>query len=205
PDFNSDGTVSGLDASVLADVDRALQAAAASNTYLLLTVLDGSAWGNASWSGSVQMGGRSAMITDANAQQTFLDRALKPLLQHVAASPYRSRVLGYDIVNEPEAQMSGYWGGVNLNPASVQTFVRRCTEYIHQYGAGAYATVGSAMPNYVGTWKNLGLDFYQVHYYPWMDTWVPGQAAGSGLVSYASLNLDKPCIVGEYPTSGSTY
>jgi hypothetical protein len=151
------------------------------------------------------MGGRAALITDAAAQQSYLDNALKPLLQHVAASPNRSRVLGYDIVNEPEAQMAGYWGGVNLDPAAVQTFVRRCTDYIHQYGGGAYATVGSAMPNYVGAWRNLGLDFYQVHYYPWMDTWVPGQAAGSGLPTYASLNLDRPCIVGEYPTADASY
>jgi hypothetical protein len=205
PDFNSDGTVSGLDASVLADVNKALEAAARNNTYLLLTVLDSSAWSNATYSGAVQMGGRASMITNATVQQTFLDRALKPLLQHVAASPYKSRVLGWDIINEPEAQMSAFWGGVNLPTASVQTFVKRCTEYIHSYGGGAYATVGSAAPQYVGTWKNLGLDFYQVHFYPWMDDLAWGQPAGSGLLSYASLGLDRPCIVGEYPSNGASY
>jgi hypothetical protein len=205
PDFSSDGTVSGLDSAVLADVDKAMATAAKNNTYLLLTVMDGSAWRNASYSGSVQMGGRAAVVTDATVQQTFLDRALKPLLQHVAASPNAKRVLGYDIVNEPESEMSAFWGGVNLTTASVQTFVKRCTEYIHSYGGGAYATVGSAAPQYVGTWKNLGLDFYQVHFYPWMDDLAWGQPAGSGLPSYASLGLDKPCIVGEYPTAAASY
>jgi hypothetical protein len=205
PDFNSDGTVSGLDSSVLSDIDRALQIAANNKVYLLLTLMDGGMWSNASFSGSVQMGGHAAIITNAAAQQSFLDNALKPLVQHVAASPNARYMLGYDIVNEPESNMSGYWGGVNLAASQVQTFVQRCATYVHTYGAGAYATVGSAMPNYVGTWKGLGLDFYQVHYYPWMDTWVSGQAPGSGLPTYASLNLDKPCIVGEFPTAAASY
>ena len=202
PEFNSDGTVSGLDGSVLSDVDHILQIAANTNTYLVLTVIDGSIWSNASFSGSVQMGGHSALITSAVAQQTFLDNALKPLLQHIAASSYKNRVLGYDIVNEPEANMSGYWGGTNLQASQVQTFVKNCATYIHTYGSGSYATVGSATPYYVSTWKNLGLDFYQLHYYPWMDF---NNGAGSGLPTYASLGLDKPCIVGEFPTADADY
>lgn len=202
PDFNSDGTVSGLDSSVLADVDRAVQIAASYHICLLLTVMDGSMWGPASTSGSVQMGGHSALITSAAAQQTFLDNALKPLLQHIAASSYKSSVLGYDLVNEPEAQMSGYWGGSNLAASAVQAFVQKCADYVHTYGGGGYATVGSATPYYVATWKGLGLDFYQVHYYPWMDF---SNGAGSGLPTYASLGLDKPCIVGEFPTNTGSY
>jgi hypothetical protein len=202
PEFNSDGTVSGLDSSVFPDVDQILQLAHANGLYLLLTVIDGSMWSSAGFSGSVQMGGHSAIITSATAQQSFLDNALKPVLQHIAASPYKNNVLGYDIVNEPEANISGYWGGVNLPVSQVQTFVQNCATYIHTFGGGAYATVGSATPYYVSTWKNLGLDFYQVHYYPWMDF---NNGAGNGLPTYASLSLDKPCIVGEYPTADADY
>lgn len=202
PEFNSDGAVAGLDNYVLSDVDRILQIAADTKTYLLLTVIDSSMWNNAGFSGALQMGGHSAIVTSPAAHQSFLEKALKPLLQHVAASPHKSRVLGYDIVNEPEANMSGYWGGVNLQASQVQTFVKNCAAYIHTYGGGAYATVGSAAPYYVGAWKNLDLDFYQVHYYPWMDF---SNGAGSGLPTCASLNLDKPCIVGEFPTADADY
>jgi hypothetical protein len=202
PEFNPDGTVSGLDAFVLSDIDNALQKCADTNTYLLLTVLDGSMWQNADFSGGIQSGGHSAMITNPAARQSFLDNALKPMLQHVAASPNRKYVLGWDIVNEPEAQMVGYWGGVNLDPAAVRTFVQMCASYIHTYGGGAYATVGSATPFFVNTWTGLGLDFYQLHYYPWMDL---GGPPGSGLPVYSSLGLDRPCIVGEYPTADASY
>jgi hypothetical protein len=202
PDFSADGSVSGLDANVLPDIDRALQIAADNDLYLMFVVVDGGMWGGASYSGSVQMGGHGALITSAAAQQSFLDNALRPVLQRVAASPNAKRVLAWDIVNEPESQMAGYWGGVNLDPAAVKTFVQRSAAYVHQYGGGAYATVGSATPYYVGTWKGLGLDFYQFHYYPWMDF---SNGAGSGLPTYASLNLDRPCVVGEFPTNDASY
>lgn len=202
PDFNSDGTVSGLDAYVLGDIDQALQIAAANHIYLLLTVADSSMWGAASYSGSVQMGGHSAIITSATVQQTYLDSALKPLLQHIAASANKNVVLGYDLVNEPEGQMSGYWGGSNLAASAVQSFVQKCAGYVHTYGGGGYATVGSAAPYWVGTWKGLGLDFYELHYYPGFDF---SNGAGSGLPTYASLGLDKPCIVGEFATADASY
>jgi hypothetical protein len=201
PDFNSDGTVSGLDSYVLSDIDKALQLAANNNVVLLLTVVDGSMWSGASFSGSVQMGGHVVVVTNAAAQQSFLDKGLTPLVQHIAASPYHAQVAAYDIVNEPEAQMQGYWGGSNLAPSAVQTFVQRCASYIHQYGGGAYATVGSAKPGYVKTWTNLGLDFYQLHYYSWMDS----SGSGTGLPKYSTLGLDKPCIVGEFTTADSSY
>lgn len=203
PKFNADGTVSGLDSQFFTDLDTALQTADADNQYLLLCVIDNSMWANANTVSGVQLGGHAAIITDSTVQQSYLTNALQPLLQHIAASPYKSRVLGYDIVNEPEGQIAGYWGGdANLPISQVQTFVANCASYIHAYGGGGYATVGSAMPDWTSLWSGLGLDFYQLHYYPWMDN---GGPAGSGLPAYASLALDRPCIVGEFATVDANY
>ena len=202
PDFNSDGTVLGLDSDVLPNIDTALQIAANNQINLLFCVMDSSMWSAAQYSGSVQEGGHAAIVTSATVQQTYLDNALKPLLQHIAGSPYRTQVAGYDLVNEPESQMSSFWGGSKLATSAVQSFVASCVNYVHTYSGGAYATLGSASPKYVSTWKGLGLDLYQIHYYPWMDN---GGPAGSGLPTYASLGLDKPCIVGEFPTQDGSY
>ena len=49
-------------------------------------------------------------MTDPTVQQSFLDNALKPLLQHIAASSYKDYVLAYDIMNEPERLLPGGWG-----------------------------------------------------------------------------------------------
>jgi hypothetical protein len=201
PGFNSNGTVSGLDADVLADIDSALSIAAANKIYLILTVIDNSMWSAATTDNGVQMGGHAAIVTSSTVQQSFLNNALEPLLQHIAASPNHNVVLAYDIVNEPEGNMSAYWGGTDLSTSQVQSFVKQCVSYIHTYGGGAFATLGSASAAYIGTWKGMGLDFYQVHYYTWMDY----SGAGSGLPAYSSLGLDKPCIVGEFPTVDSSY
>ena len=202
PDFNPDGTVSGLDSSVFSDIDQALAIAAKNNTYLILTLVDFHMWTAPVSSGSVTGGGHNAMLSDARTQQSYLDNALKPLLQHIAASPYKNFVLAYDIVNEPEWTIGGLGGGSSsISVAQVQTFAQKCAAYIHQYGGGAYATLGAATPSWVGNWKGVGLDFYQVHYYPNYD-W---NGPGSGLPTYASLNLDRPCIVGEFATNDRSY
>lgn len=200
PDFGQNGTVTGLDGQFLADIDTALQIAHNNHVYLLLTLMDFHMWAGSQSSGGVTAGGHSALITDAGVQQSYLDNALKPLLQHIAASPYRAQVLGYDIVNEPEFAIAETGFG-SLPLAQVQAFTQACASYIHQYGGGAYATLGSGTPYWVGYWKGKGLDFYQVHYYPNFDTAGPG----SGLPTYASLNLDKPCIVGEFATNDNSY
>jgi hypothetical protein len=52
-------------------------------------------------------------------------------------------------------------------------------------------------------WVGLGLDFYQVHYYDWMDFTFPG----SGLTPVNMIRdndgvpLDRPCFVGEFGTA----
>ncbi len=200
PEFSSAGAVTGLDGQFFADIDTALQIAHNNHVYLIFDLIDFLMWTSPQTSGSVTGGGHSALVTDASVQQSYLDNALKPLLQHIAASPYRAQVLAYDIVNEPEYAINEIRGG-GLPLAQVQTFVQNCASYIHQYGGGAYATLGSGTPSWVGYWKGMGLDFYQIHYYPNFDPAGPG----SGLPTYASLNLDKPCIVGEFATNDNSY
>jgi hypothetical protein len=199
PDFNADGTVSGLDSFVLPDLDKALALAAKYNLYLMLAVTDANIVGPASFNGTVQMGGHGALITNTTARQTYLDRALKPLLQHVAASPYAKYVAAYDVMNEPELQVQGFWGS-QFTRDQMKGFLADCVNYVHLYGGGAYATVGSAMPGWASAWAGIGQDVYQVHWYPGFDNGGPFM---SSLPTAASLGLDKPVIVGEFATAVS--
>jgi hypothetical protein len=197
PDFNADGTVSGLDSFVLADLDKAMALAAKYNLYLMLAVTDANIVGPGSSDGAVQMGGHGVLITNAAVRQTYLDRALKPLLQHVAASPYAKYVAAYDVMNEPELQVQGFWGS-QFTRDQMKGFLADCVNYIHLYGGGAYATVGSAMPGWASAWAGIGQDVYQVHWYPGFDNGAPFM---SSLPTAASLGLDKPVIVGEFATA----
>jgi hypothetical protein len=81
--------------------------------------------------------------------------------------------------------------------AVMRRFVKAHVDAIH--AAGARATLGGAMPITLRAWKGLGLDEYQVHYYP------PGALGFLGdhqfrlLPSVRRLGLDAPCILGEFP------
>src|SRR5262249_26347740 len=128
PLFDSNGQVTGLDSQFFGDLDAQLQYAANNHVYLDLTLLDTSAFDTAQSVGGVQEGGHRALVTDATVQQSFLDNALKPLLQHVAASSYKDYVLAYDIMNEPERLLPGGWGPSAdfVTVSQMQTFVKNC-------------------------------------------------------------------------------
>jgi hypothetical protein len=199
PLFGSNGQVTGFDPLFFSDLDTELQYVADNHIYLDLTLFDTSVLDAAQSVNGLQEGGHRALVTDATVQQSFLDNALKPFLQHVATSAYKDYVLAYDIMNEPERLLPGGWGPSAdfVTVSQMQTLVRSSASYIHTYGGGALATVGSAAK----TWMGLGLDFYCVHYNDG-----PGQPGGMQLPpSYASLGLDKPCVVEEFTTADVSF
>jgi hypothetical protein len=199
PLFGSNGQVTGFDSLFFSDLDTQLQYAADNHIYLDLTLLDTSVLDAAQVTNGVQEGGHRALVADMTVQQSFLDNALKPLLQHIAASAYKDYVVAYDIMNEPERLLPGGWGPAAdfVTVSQMQNLVKNCASYIHTYGGGALATVGSAAK----TWMGLGLDFYCAHYNS-------GPGEPSGLTPpppYASLGLDKPCVVEEFTTAAVSF
>jgi hypothetical protein len=199
PDWNADGTVAGLDAYVLADLDRAMALAAKYNVYLLLAAADANIFAPASYNSGIQMGGHGALVTNAAVRQSYLDKALRPVIEHVAASPNKAMVLGWDVMNEPELQVQGCWGS-QFTVEQMKGFLADSVRYVNTYGGGAHSTVGAAMPQWTTLWKGIGQTFYQFHWYPGFDN---GGPFLSSLPTYASLNLDRPCVVGEFATNVS--
>src|SRR5579863_1647716 len=86
PLFNGSGQVTGFDPLFFSDLDTELQYVANNHIYLDLTLFDTSVLDAAQSKGGVQEGGHRALVTDTTVQQSFLDNALKPLLQHIAGS-----------------------------------------------------------------------------------------------------------------------
>lgn len=194
----TDSAVTGLDGQFFADVDRMLQIAHDNNIYLIPCLVDFHMFNTRVSSAGVYGGGHYSVFGTPAIRQTYLDNALKPLLQHIAASPYKNYVLAYDIINEPEWNVAGLGAGSNAFPiATMQTFITECANYIHLYGGGAYATAGTAQFKWLYASKNCGLDFYEPHWYP--------KNSGESLPAYASLGLDKPAIVGEFPATANDY
>ena len=200
--FGPHGEVEGLDDKFFADFDTLLAAAERQGALLMPVLLDFHWLNKAEIVGGVQMGGHSAAIEEPDLRRSYLENAVTPILERYGESPW---ILAWDIINEPEWALTGI-GGHAPNPGkfdpvpveSMRTFVRECVELVHRR-TRHQATVGSAKPSWVGLWRNLGLDLYQLHWYESFRGECPFPWPHS-----SELGLDKPCLVGEVPTAGAS-
>jgi len=196
PEFDANGLATGYDEHFYADVDAALTIAEKHGVCLILTLLDFHLCDKAKVEGGVQLGGRASVITDSSKRQAFLDNALMPLLRRYGE---RKCIIAWDVMNEPEGAMDiagGRWVEEPVPPDAMRAFVDEVVRHIHTYSS-QLATVGAASRGMLSNWTGSNLDFYQFHYYDHMAGQYPLDCP------YASLGLDKPCIVGEFPTKNT--
>jgi len=198
PEFDANGKISGFDEYFYPDLDAALAIAHKHDIYLILVLLDFNLAEKAKDINGVQLGGRSQVISDPTIKQSFLDNAIRPLLKRYGNN---RNIVAWEVMNEPEGAMvipGGKWVKESVSTAAMQSFVNDVVRYIHTYSS-QLATVGSASRQWLVHWTSSKLDFYQYHYYDNMEMQYPLD------YSYANLNLDKPCIVGEFPTKNTKH
>ncbi|MFA6079810.1 MAG: hypothetical protein WC779_08710, partial [Candidatus Omnitrophota bacterium] len=179
-EFDASGNPTGFTAKVYEDMQALLDAAKALGIKLMpvlfdYKIADGISVGEAE---------HADLINDA-AKRLALINIIDDFIAHFGAD---SSIYAWDIMNEPEVSIEK--GATNL--ANLQAFVGAFTTMIHANAPGAKVTVGSLNRGNVANWMGLGLDFYQYHYYNYME------ANGYPLdYKAADLGLDKPVIVGE--------
>ena len=115
-------------------------------------------------------------------------------------------VLAYDIANEPEWGLTdgnlpapGQVNGRTFDPVSLDAFTGFATKVAaaaQQHAPGQYVTLGSAQAKWVGIWQNVGLDFYQFHYYP-----QPENPKKLIVSCQAAAGLNRPIWLGEFPAN----
>lgn len=229
---NNGGTVTGLDAGFLPSMESAVNLAAEYNIYLTFTLWDFAMLfaDSTPFERGEHAGGHRNLIVDDAARQSFINNALLPLLSHpVAGTPYtlgsHPNIIAWEVINEPE------WGITELNAvdsnipnpvslAEMQEFVADIATAVHQ-NSTQLVTVGSASLKWnsdtaLGATGNIWddadlspfaangtLDFYQVHYYPWMDGDEIFWSYSPLFNSFAAASLDKPTIIGEFPADVS--
>jgi len=196
PEFDQNGMVTGFDPYFYDDMDVVLAAARTHGIYLILVLFDFHLCDTAKMESGVRLGGHADLITNPTKRQSFIDKALKPML-----SRYRghSHILAWEVMNEPEWAMTIDGGGTVGQPVprkAMQDFARAIVQSVK--ATGQLVTLGSASRKWLSLWEDTGLDFFQYHYYDWMETETPLD------VHYEQLGLNnKPCILGEFPTKGS--
>ncbi len=229
PEFSSTsgGNVTGLDSSVLSNMDDAIQLAAKYDIYITFCLWDfGMLESDSTSSGRGEhAGGHRNIITNAVSRGSFITNALLPILHHqVAGTPYtigtHPNVMAWDIINEPEwgvDQAASVAEPVTL--AQMQRFLAEIAGAIHRH-ANQLVTVGSACMKWnsdsalgaAGNWWNDSaltaydadgaLDFYQFHYYGWMNGDYVYWSYSPIFNTFAAAGFDKPAVVGEFPANG---
>jgi hypothetical protein len=200
--YDADKRPTGLDGAIFRDLDAAIRIA---KTYdiKIMFILISFDWMFVEAPDHVS-GGRSYILQSAALQDDLVNNIFVPLFQRYATN---DSVIAYEVANEPEWAITdgnlpnpSHINGRVLDPVSLDDFtrfVKQVTAAAQLYALGQYVTLGSARARWVGYWQDVGLDFYQFHYYPGtedgrtLDEVLPDLPAG----------LDRPVWLGEMPAN----
>jgi hypothetical protein len=193
---DSDGRFAGVDERIWPDVEAALEEVALARLRVMPVIFDFSWFHPASVVAGVQVGGRAGWLTDEAQRARLRDSLLAPLFTRCASS---QAVAAWDIVNEPEwiAGTTPWhrWRHRRAG-AAISRLVAETAALIHGISEHA-ATVGLASWAGLPLVRNAGLDVYQAHWYDESEMRAPLGAPVAG------MGLDRPILLGEFPTRGS--
>jgi hypothetical protein len=206
--WGADGAPAGITPSLTADIQRALALAEEHDVYIMLTPFSFDNFRPTTTESGVYSRSLRPMVVDSALRSKLLDNLLGPIADAVAQSPYRHRLIAWDVMNEPEWAIAG--PSVTGDPAfpaqpgldlvshdEMETFLSGAVDVLRAR-SGALVSVGGAAIKWAKAWSRIGLDFYQFHYYDWVYEFFPYTQ-----VTLASAGvIDKPVVMGEFPADG---
>lgn len=180
--FDGSGTPTGLDSFVFPDMDAMLAIAAKQNTYVVLSLFDFIMANTIQVVNGVQTGGRANLISVSTMRAALLKNVIAPILSRYGTN---ANILAWEIMNEPEWAVAGLPQNT-IDPSKVDAIPRAafwdfCNSVINlvHSSTNQQVTIGSASLKWYRIWTpaysaqyglpSLNFDFYQTHYYSWMD------------------------------------
>jgi hypothetical protein len=185
--FNEGGRPLGLDEFIVRDIDTAIDMATQHRVQIIFVLLDFLWCDGARVVRGVQMGGRAHVLKDRARRESLLELVFRPLFERYGRE---TAILAWDIINEPEWITS-------ISRSHVGDFLRESVTLVRSTTT-QLVTVGSAGVRWRDRYRHLGLDFYQVHWYDGLEQQPPLDTP------VAHLGFDRPVLLGEFPTKGST-
>jgi hypothetical protein len=185
----------GLDDFVIQDVEVALDTVRAFGIEILFTLFDFHWCKTAEIVNGVQLGGRARVLSETGLRAALMDHVVTPLFRAVGGHP---SIAGWDVINEPEwvtARARRWFLSTGTPRRHMRRFISDVVTLAHQLTPQP-VTVGSASARWLSLVEGLDLDFYQVHWYDHVDGDRPPDTP---------LALDKPVMLGEFPTKQSRH
>lgn len=193
--FAPDGTPTGLDDHFFADMDAALDAARRHGIKITFSLLDFGWCKPGEMSSGVQVAGHADTIADPRKRQALINNVIKPIVARYGNDP---AVEAWEVMNEPEWMTRWLlclpWKGVPKS--AMHDFLADAVKAIHA-NASQPVTVGLASTRGLSFAKDLGLDFYEVHWYDYMERVSPLEKPAD------KFKLDAPLVLGEFPTKAT--
>jgi hypothetical protein len=200
--YDEEGMPTGLDEFVFQDFDAALEIAQRHNIGINFILLDHRFVFDPRQENGVQLGGHAKVITTPEGREALISNVFEPVFRRYAGHP---ATLSWEVMNEPEWTLrdAGTVDRTNMSEsldfATFRDFARDVVDSIHNT-ARSYATIGCADAKWAQNWMGLGLDYYQIHYYDWMQ---PYSTDNLFAMRAEWLRLDRPVVVGEFPAANS--
>ena len=133
------------------------------------------------------MGGRASLLRTGGGRSALLDAVVRPMMERYGKEP---SIFAWDIFNEPEWIRTLTGDELRSFLAETVALVRSC--------ARQPITIGSAGLRWRRRYDGLELDFHQVHWYETLTRQPPLNTPVD------QLGYDRPVVLGEFPTKGSS-
>ncbi|WP_437721268.1 endo-1,4-beta-glucanase [Sorangium sp. So ce861] len=206
--FDGQGNPTGLGGTSTQDILAALELAEQAQINVMFTLFSFDGFHKTSHNppNGLSVWSMGPIVADAGRRAKLIENVVRPIAKTVASSPHRSRMLAWDVINEPEWAMTGpsLYGGDPAFEGDSSKFdlvthqqmeaLAKESAAVLREETGAPVSVGSAAIKWGQAWTHADVDFYQVHMYGWVNDYFPYTKPLS------EYNLtDKPVVMGEFP------
>ncbi|WP_237245385.1 MULTISPECIES: hypothetical protein [Sorangium] len=205
--FDANDTPTGLGGTTRGDVEKALELAEQADVHLMFCLFSFDNFHATRVDAGVRTVGIAPLVTDAARRAALLENVVRPLAQAVEQSPYRHRMVAWDVINEPELAMTGPspYGDPDYDPdpqvepiahEQMEAFLRG-TIGVLRAESRALVTIGSASMKWARAWTTTDADFYTFHMNDRVNRYWPynQSPADYGIT-------DKPVVMADFPIAG---
>jgi len=211
PDFRGDGVQfdasddpTGLSPTALADIAKALDLAAQADVYLVPTIFSFDGFRPKKVDEGVTIRSITGLVNTPARRAKLIANVVQPLAHAAAQSAHAERLMGWDIINEPEwaIEPSGqndqdFSPNDELDPVSLadmKALIGEAAAVLKQETPRAFTSVGWAAAKWSWAFGDVALDVNQPHIYGWVNKYWPYTRTPDKLGYPAT----RPTIMGEF-------